>query len=165
MDFRNYFVKSNDDDGDGDDSSIPDLGCSTYKDESESRKNNRKTAEQKEEIEKAKAELQVCMTSLKPNECDTGLLLDSGAAIHCGSSEEYMINTIRSKKGDVTVASGMHLNAKKVGTIHFEDKKMKSIISLHGYHCVPGLSKEMISLGNLIDDGWTPKYTSEAIHL
>jgi hypothetical protein len=36
------------------------------------------------------AELQVCMANLKKHNKETGPLLDSGAAIHCGSSAKFM---------------------------------------------------------------------------
>jgi hypothetical protein len=76
-----------------------------------------------------------------------------------------MSNTETPKKGNITVASGTDLGVDKVGTIHFEDAKSKSVIALREYHHVPGLSKEMVSLGKLIEDGWKPEFTQQAIIL
>jgi hypothetical protein len=66
---------------------------------------------------------------------------------------------------NVTVASGTTLHVEKVGTIYFEDEETKSIITLQEYHHVSGLSKEMISLGKLIEDGWKPDFTYQNIFL
>jgi hypothetical protein len=65
----------------------------------------------------------------------------------------------------VTVAGGTMLNIKQVGTIYFEDTATKSGMVLKEYHYVPGLSKEMLSLGKLINDGWKPKFTTKETHL
>jgi hypothetical protein len=85
-------------------------------------------------------------------------ITDSGAAIHCGSWDQHLTEITSPKKGNVTFASGKSLNVEKVGTVYFEDKDTKSIISLQNYHHVPGLTKEMISLGKLIGEHRIPIY-------
>jgi hypothetical protein len=74
--------------------------------------------------------------------------IDSGAAIYCGSLDQYLTEITSPKKGNVKVASGKSLNIEKVGTIYLEDKDTKSIITLQNYHRVPGLTKEMIKMGH-----------------
>jgi hypothetical protein len=118
----------------------------------------RYSLEEENECEPAEeAELQICMANLKNSNKMTGPLLDSRAAIHCGSSEKLMYQVQSPEKGTITVASRTTLNIEKVGTIYFEDTTTKSVMALKEYHCVPGLSKEMLSLGKWIDDGWKPE--------
>jgi hypothetical protein len=108
--------------------------------------------------------LQVNATNLETQD-NMESLLDNGAAIHCVFSDMYMTNVSNPKKGNITVASGSSLNVKKVGPIHFKDEATKLIISLNEYHHVPGLTKEMISLGKLIGEKWIPSFVTEAIYL
>ena len=89
-----------------------------------------------------------------------GILLDSGAAVHCGSSDEKMADIREPKTNNVQVASGNNLPVKKVGTVYLEDKNSKAVMCLKDYHQAPGLTKEMISLGKLIEDGWKPEFSN-----
>jgi hypothetical protein len=105
--------------------------------------------------------------SARPNVTnnDNISLVDSGASGHTFKNAQGMYNIKSPIIKNVIVGNGVNCKIEKSGSISFQDSETKTIIEATEIHHVPNMTKNLLSLSRLIDDGWNPQFTKEALFL
>jgi hypothetical protein len=121
----------------------------------------------KEMTEKANVYEKPMKISVRPNVTnnDEISLVDSGASRHTFRNAEGMYNIKSPMIKNVVVGNGVNCKIEKSGTIGFQDSETKTIFEATEINHVPNMTKNLLSLSRLIDYGWNPEFTKEALFL